>query len=76
VAREWLGAVNTTLDLSIKVMDFLTHALHQWALHYALFGAICTAFSFDAWQEAGSYAAAEPDTNMCLWLRVAGCRAG
>lgn len=38
------GAAKTTSDLNIIVMDWMKQTLHQWALHYALFGAICTSF--------------------------------
>ena len=58
VAGKWRGAAKNILDLNIIVIDSLTPALHQWALHYVLFGAICTAFSFDARQDASHYTAA------------------
>lgn len=62
VAFEWWGAAKNTLEPNIIVMDFLTQALHQRAVHYVLFGAICTAFSFDARRGASYYTAA----GVCL----------
>lgn len=41
MASERRGAAENTLDLNIIVMGCLTQTLHQWALHYVLFGAIC-----------------------------------
>ncbi|KAF0023839.1 hypothetical protein F2P81_024469 [Scophthalmus maximus] len=50
-----------TSDLHITVMHFLTEALHRRALHYALFGAICTAFNSDA--PKGALHPERPKTN-------------
>lgn len=74
--KKWLVS-SDTLDPTFKVMDFLTQALHQRALHYVLFWPICTAFRFDTWRDAAYYAAADEcllDTcnRVSVWLRVAG----
>lgn len=48
----------------------------EWALHYVLFGAICTAFSFDAWKDAYYSEAVEclldNCERVCVWLHKDG----